>query len=194
MILGYKELVKAWKTGRITFSPNISLGQIGISSIDLRLGYEVSKLLPREGHTVNPSLDEFDSQGLYTKDDYREPDKLGKPRFLKIERNEFLVAFTLEQVHLPNNLAASVEGRSRLARYGLAVHTTAPHIDPAFVGQIAIELYNHGPLSMELRPGIDRVCHLIFHEMKSPVSSKVAESMGTFVRQKAPYQKPRQTG
>ena len=80
-----------------------------------------------------------------------------------------------------------------LARYGLAVHTTAPHIDAAFVGQIALELYNLGPLPIELRPGIDRVCHLIFHEMKSAVPESVAKSMGTFVRQKEPYQKPRST-
>jgi len=193
LILGYRELVKAWESRKITFSPDIRPEQIGISSIDLRLGYEVSKLQYREGITVNPSLDEFDSRGLFTKDDYRKPDKLGRPRFLKIERNEFMVAFTLEQIHLPNNIAASVEGRSRLARYGLAVHTTAPHIDAAFVGQIALELYNLGPLPIELRPGIDRVCHLIFHEMKSAVPESVAKSMGTFVRQKEPYQKPRST-
>ncbi len=193
MILGYRELLTAWKQGKISFSPDINRDQIGISSIDLRLGYEVSKLQYRQGITVNPSLNDFDSSGLFTKDDYREPDKLGKPRPLKIERNEFMVAFTLEEIHLPNNLAASVEGRSRLARYGLAVHTTAPHIDPAFVGPIALELYNLGPFPIELRPGIDRVCHLIFHEMKSAVPQKVAKSMGTFVRQKQPYQKPQET-
>ena len=145
MILGYKDLIKAWKIGKIGFSPDIEKNQIGISSIDLRLGYEVSKLQFRPGVTINPALDDFNSKGLFTKDDYREKDGLGKTRLLRIEAGEFMVAFTLEEVHLPNNLAASVEGRSRLARWGLAVHTTAPHIDPAFVGPIALELYNHGP-------------------------------------------------
>lgn len=191
LILGYKDLVKAWKTGKISFSPDIERNQIGISSIDLRLGYEVSKLQFRPGVTVNPAIDDFDSKGLFTKDDFRQKDALGKTRLLKLEPNEFMVAFTLEEIHLPNNIAAEVEGRSRLARWGLAVHTTAPHIDPIFVGQIALELFNHGPFPMELRPGTERVCHLILHEMKSPVPASVAKSMGTFVRQKEAYQKPR---
>jgi dCTP deaminase len=191
LILGNRELVKAWKNGRISFSPEIEKSQIGISSIDLRLGYEVSKLLPKEGHVINPTLDNFDPTGLFISDNFKKPDHLGKLRTLKIEPKDFMVAFTYESVHIPQNLAASVEGRSRLARYGLAVHTTAPHIDPAFVGQIALELFNHGPIALELRPGIERVCHLIFHEVRSPVSEKVAHSMGTFLKQKRPYQKPR---
>ncbi len=162
MILGYRELLRAWKSGKISFDPNIERDQIGISSIDLRLGYEVSKLQFRPGVTVNPALNDFDSTGLFTKDDYRKPDNLGKTRSLKIESKEFLVAFTLEEVHLPNNVATNVEGRSRLARWGLAVHSTAPHIDAAFVGPIALEFYNHGPFPIELRPGTERVCHLIF--------------------------------
>ena len=192
LILGNRELVKAWKSGKISFSPNIEKNQIGISSIDLRLGYEVAKLQPKEGHVVNPALDDFDATGLFKTDNLKQPDQLGKPRTLKIEPKEFMVAFTYESVHIPKNLAASIEGRSRLARYGLAVHTTAPHIDPAFVGQIALELFNHGPITLELRPGIERVCHLIFQSLSSPVSQKVAKSMGTFVKQKSPYQRPRQ--
>jgi len=191
LILGNRELVQAWKSGKISFSPNIDKSQIGISSIDLRLGYEVSKLQPKQGHTVNPTLDNFDASGLFTKDNLREPDPLGKQRLLRIEPKEFMVAFTYESVYIPRNMASSVEGRSRLARWGLALHTTAPHIDPLFVGPIALELFNHGPIPIELRPGVERVCQLIFYEMKSPVSQKVAKSMGTFVKQTEAYQKPR---
>jgi len=191
LILGLSELQSAWKSKRIVFSPDIESDQIGLSSIDLRLGYEFSKLQAKRGITINPSSDDFDPKGLFTSEDYSKPDKLGRRRTFELDTNEFVVAFTLEEVRLPNDLAASIEGRSRLARYGLSVHTTAPHIHPAWVGHIALELYNHGPIPIQLQPGADRVCHLIFHEVKSPVPAEVAKSIGTFVRQKGPYQKPK---
>jgi len=58
-------------------------------------------------------------------------------------------------------LAARIEGKSSLARLGLAVHTTAPTIHAGFRGQIRLEMVNHGPLPIRLRTGM-RVCQLIF--------------------------------
>jgi len=193
LILGHKELLDAWKRKRIRFSPDIDQKQIGISSIDLRLGYEFYKLQTRAGHKINPCLDDFNSEGLYKTENYSGPDAFGNPKCFNLNEHDFIVGFTLEEVFLPNNLAASVEGRSRLARYGIAVHSTAPHINPAFEGRIALEFYNHGPISIELRPGIDPVCQLIFHQVKTPVNKKVAASMSTFMHQKSAYQKPGST-
>lgn len=191
MILGHKELLNAWKRKRIRFSPDIDLKQIGISSIDLRLGYEFYKLQSRAGHKINPCLDEFNSEGLFKTENYSGNDALGNPKVFTLAEHEFIVGFTLEEVFLPDNLAASVQGRSRLARYGIAVHTTAPHINPVFEGRIALEFYNHGPITIELRPGIDPVCQLIFYQMKTPVSKKVATSMSTFMHQKSAYERPK---
>ena len=44
MILSYKDLELALKKGQIKFNPDISEDQIGISSIDLRLGYVFTRL------------------------------------------------------------------------------------------------------------------------------------------------------
>jgi dCTP deaminase len=189
-MLGQKELFDAWKKKRIRFSPDIDSTQITIASIDLRLGYEFYKLQDRPGHKINPCLDEFNSEGLFRTENYSGNDALGKPKTFVLAGNEFIVGFTLEEVSLPDNLAASVEGRSRLARYGIAVHTTAPHIQPTFEGRIALEFYNHGPISIELRPGIDRVCQLLFYELKTPVNKKVAQAMSTFMHQKTAYERP----
>jgi len=191
LILGHRDLIRAWKAKQIQFSPDIQVGQIGISSIDLHLGYVFSKLQSREGIAVTPSLDQFDPEGLVKSEDYSAPDNLGRPRIFRLGQHEFVVAFTLEEVHLPNNLAASVEGRTRLARYGLSVHTTAPHIHPAWQGPIALELYNHGPIPIDFRPGVDGICQLIFHQVTSSVPNKVAKSMSSFMGQKKPYLKVR---
>lgn len=190
MILGQRELLEAWKTKQIQFSPDIEPTQIGISSIDLRLGYEFYKLQDRPGHKVNPCHPDFISDGLFDTQNLNGNDAFGHPKVFTLGEKEFIVGFTLEQVSLPNNLVASVEGRSRLARYGIAVHTTAPHIHAAFEGPIALEFYNHGQITVELRPGIDPVCQLIFHELVTPVEKKVAESMSTFMHQTSAYTKP----
>ncbi len=191
MILSHSDLVRAWKKRRITFDPDITLDQITLSSIDLRLGCEFAKLQPKQGLTINPSLDDFDPEGLYTREDLSQPDSLGRPRLFKLDPGEFVVGFTYEKIQLSTKLVASIEGRTRLARYGLSVHTTAPHIHPAFGGPIALELHNIGPISIQLRPKLDKICQLIIHELKSPVSLKLASAMGTFMHQKTAYRRPR---
>lgn len=60
-------------------------------------------------------------------------------------------------------IAARVEGKSSLARIGLAVHITAPTIHAGFDGQIRLEIVNHGPLPILLKPGM-RICQLIFEQ------------------------------
>jgi dCTP deaminase len=84
----------------------------------------------------------------------------------------------LEEISVPNNLAASVQGKSSLARAGLAVHITAPHIHPGFTGRITLELYNHGPWEMELVPGEDRICQVIHSRVQTPVPERIAKALG----------------
>lgn len=76
---------------------------------------------------------------------------------------ELLLGWTAEYVKLPydSRLAARVEGKSSLARLGLGVHVTAPTIHAGFEGQIRLELLNHGPVPITMKPGM-RICQLIF--------------------------------
>ena len=74
-----------------------------------------------------------------------------------------ILAWTKEYVSLDigTRIAARVEGKSSLARLGLAVHVTAPTIHAGFSGQIQLEMVNHGNVPIRLRPGM-RICQLIF--------------------------------
>jgi dCTP deaminase len=76
-----------------------------------------------------------------------------------------VLGWTKEKVKLrsPARVAARVEGKSSLARLGLAIHVTAPTIHAGFKGQIQLEIINHGPLPVRLRPGMP-VCQLIFEQ------------------------------
>ena len=74
-----------------------------------------------------------------------------------------MLGWTKEFVRLDigTRIAARVEGKSSLARLGLAVHVTAPTIHAGFEGQIQLELVNHGNVPIRLKPGM-RICQLIF--------------------------------
>jgi len=73
-----------------------------------------------------------------------------------------MLARTQEWIELPRTarLAARVEGRSSLARLGVAVHLTAPVIHAGFRGYITLEITNPGPLPIRLRPGM-QICQLV---------------------------------
>jgi len=74
-----------------------------------------------------------------------------------------MLGWTTEFVGLDigTRLAARVEGKSSLARFGLGVHVTAPTIHAGFQGQIQLEMVNHGSAPIRLKPGM-RICQLIF--------------------------------
>lgn len=82
-----------------------------------------------------------------------------------LQPNVLVLAWTKEYVNLVshNRVAARVEGKSSLARFGLGIHVTAPTIHAGFDGHIRLEMVNHGKLPIRLRTGM-RICQLIFEQ------------------------------
>jgi dCTP deaminase len=97
---------------------------------------------------------------------------------------KFALGITHEWIELPrrSKIAARVEGRSTLARLGLAIHMTAPIIHAGFEGRIVLEMYNFGPYPLRLRPREFAVCQLIFERLgrvpRSKPHIKVRETSG----------------
>ena len=79
----------------------------------------------------------------------------------------FCLASTLEHVTIPDDLVARVEGKSTLARVGIAVHVTAGYIDPGFTGTITLELVNHSQNHVTLSAGM-KIAQLSFHRLTTP--------------------------
>ena len=98
-------------------------------------------------------------------------------------RGTLILGWTKERVelNLKAKLAARVEGKSGLARLGLGIHITAPTIHAGFVGTVQLEMINHGPNHIKLRPHM-RICQLIF-EMTKGVPQKAYK--GQFSGQRA---------
>ena len=101
---------------------------------------------------------------------------------LVLEPGDFCLGVTKESVKLSKFLAASVSGKSSLARLGLTVHVTAGWIDPGFEGRITLELFALVPI--QLTPGMP-IAQLCFEEVPGgafrPYAGRYAraETVGT---------------
>ncbi|MGH7789770.1 MAG: dCTP deaminase [Candidatus Binatia bacterium] len=184
-VLGYSDLHRAWKSGELRFEPDIEARQIGLSSIDLRLGSSCTRLKDLPGIVVQPAR-KFDPENLVDRFELK-ADGIGGSPSLRLKSGEFRLAFTLEKLFVPLHLTANVQGKSGPARAGLAVHITAPTIHPNFRSNLTLELYNHGPWELELFPG-DLICQVLFYHLCTPVPADVAGAIGgTFATQTKPF-------
>jgi len=143
---------------KITSSRNDWREQVHASSMDLRLGYffrtynrnELSVLNPKNMPEECTTLFERDSQNPFI-----------------VHPGEFVLGVTLENISIPYDLVARVEGRSSLGRLGIMIHSTAGFVDAGFSGTITLEITNLNTIPVALYPEM-RVCQLAFEQMTSP--------------------------
>ena len=67
---------------------------------------------------------------------------------------EFVLGSTLENIELPGDLVARLEGKSSLGRIGLLIHSTAGYVDPGWKGHLTRELSNVANLPVTLYYGM----------------------------------------
>ena len=67
---------------------------------------------------------------------------------------EFVLGSTLENIELPGDLVARLEGKSSLGRIGLLIHSTAGYVDPGWKGHLTLELSNVANLPVTLYFGM----------------------------------------
>ena len=144
-------------TGYLSVSP-IEESQIQPASIDVRLG-NTFQTFPEagKGWVVDPFSD---NSGL------AERHRLEEGQSITLGPGAFALGSTVESVRVPRDLVARVEGKSSLARLGLAVHATAGFIDPGFSGHITLEFSNLLPYGIRLTPGM-KIAQLSFQTMES---------------------------
>jgi dCTP deaminase len=180
MILTDREITELIRDGRLTFRPELEADQIKASAIDLRLGYNFSAY-PDTISGLPESVRSILSQTVDLRDESkvvefinhirRENNKtLQDGQSFEIQPHSLLLAETLEDFKLPNDIAARIEGRSTYARLGIAVHQTAPSVKPAWSGRLTLEIVNNGPFTYRLYPKM-RLCQLILEKLASQVQT-----------------------
>ena len=169
MVLSNNDIKAEISRGGLKFEPNIDLGQMSPSSIDLRLGdtFTVPRVPPAG---VSIHIDPMITSPEDALRKYSDIVKVGRGEKFALEPGAFVLGYTLERVELSNYLAARVEGRSSIARWGISIHQTAPTVQAGFSGQLRLEIANLGPYTILLEPGMP-FCQLIVERLSSPASS-----------------------
>lgn len=74
----------------------------------------------------------------------------------------FVLAETLERIELPDNIVASIEGKSSIARLGVELHQTGGWIDAGFRGTITLEMCNVNQRPVRMYAGMP-IGQLVFY-------------------------------
>lgn len=163
MILSDKDIKTAIQKGKMKITPRPDFKtQLGTCSLDLRLSEDFK--IFQYNHSAFIDVSDKKTFADITRD-Y----KLKDNEPFVLHPGQFVLGATIEKVCLPNDIAARIDGRSRLGRLGLVIHSTAGHIDPGFCGRITLEMSNIGKLPIILHKGLC-VCQLVFETLTKPVA------------------------
>jgi dCTP deaminase len=169
MIYSDADIRNRLESGQLIIDPNPSRALFSTSSVDLRLGNRFTVFEPApEGSEITIRVDQANPEEIANR--YGREVTLEQYQYLSVHPGQFILAYTLEQISLPLDLAARVEGKSSLARLGLSVHQTAPTVQAGWGSPrrlpLRLEIANVGPFVCRLAPGI-QICQLIFEELKT---------------------------
>lgn len=187
MILGHDDIVRELMGGELLIGGQdehpFDDNQIRESSIDLPLGTEFFRWKRPEELERDPGAEsrrvslnlpprELADQLQEVQAAYTEPSRISVGGVFTLQPGDFVLTQVAQFIKLPDYLAGRVEGRTRFARVGLEVHSTAPTIRAGWAGHITLELKNVGPLIFTLSPG-DRICQVILERVLTPPSTKL---------------------
>ena len=157
MLLSDRDILAEIDSGRVRVDP-WDEAMLQPSSVDVRLDRYFRVF---ENHRY-PHIDPAADQQELT----REVEPAGDEPFI-LHPGEFVLGSTLEEVSLPADIAARVEGKSSLGRLGLLTHATAGFVDPGFSGHVTLELANVATLPIKLYPGM-KIGQFCFFRLSSP--------------------------
>jgi len=157
VLLSDRDITAELESGRITLAPS-EPEMVQPSSVDVRLD-RFFRLFDNHKY---PVIDPAEEQPELTRLIEVDPDE----GFI-LHPGEFVLGSTFEQVGLPDDIAARLEGKSSLGRLGLLTHSTAGFIDPGFAGHVTLELSNVATLPIRLWPGM-KIGQLCFFRLSSP--------------------------
>ncbi|MET0713848.1 MAG: dCTP deaminase [Mycetocola sp.] len=156
MLLSDRDIKAELASGRIGLDPSHP-EMVQPSSVDVRLD-RYFRLFDNHKY---PYIDPAEDQPELTRLIEAKPNEA----FI-LHPGEFVLGSTFEQVSLPDDVAARLEGKSSLGRLGLLTHSTAGFIDPGFSGHVTLELSNVATLPIKLWPGM-KIGQLCFFQLSS---------------------------
>jgi dCTP deaminase len=184
VILSNEGIKAALKQGAIAITPEPEEDHYQTSSVDLTLADDFrvwdETSLNVEGAKVELDLTKLTfsriAKGFLRRATTDSDGSLVIPPY-RVKQWVFLAQTRAEIFLSPEHqIAARVEGRSSLARFGLLVHLTAPIIHCGFRGHITLEVVNLGPFHLRLTPATTKICQLVFEKLESAPSKPLTTS------------------
>ncbi|MBD9697899.1 dCTP deaminase [Flavimobilis sp. GY10621] len=160
MLLSDRDIRAELDASRVVLDP-YDPSMIQPSSIDVRLDRFFRLFDNHRYPHIDPSTEQPDLTRLVE----TPPDEP-----FVLHPGEFVLGATYEQVTLPDDIAARLEGKSSLGRLGLLTHSTAGFIDPGFSGHVTLELSNVATLPIMLWPGM-KIGQLCFFRLSTPAEN-----------------------
>lgn len=157
VLLSDRDINAELASGRIALTPSDET-MVQPSSVDVRIDRYFRLFDNHKYPVIDPSQDQPELTRLV---------EVNPEEGFILHPGEFVLASTFEQVTLPDDIAARLEGKSSLGRLGLLTHSTAGFIDPGFQGHVTLELSNMATLPIRLWPGM-KIGQLCFFRLSSP--------------------------
>jgi dCTP deaminase len=165
VLLSDRDIRAQIDAGRVVLDP-WEPAMVQPSSVDVRLDRFFRLFDNHKYPVIDPAQEQPDLTRLVEV----EPDES-----FVLHPGEFVLGSTYEQVTLPDDIAARVEGKSSLGRLGLLTHATAGFVDPGFTGHVTLELSNVATLPIVLHPGM-KIGQLCFFQLSSPAEHPYGSS------------------
>ena len=121
------------------------------NSLDIRLGSHFVWYRPGDG-VIDPYDQETVTSGV----------EETRAESFVLQPGQFVLAETLECIGLPDNIVATIEGKSSIARLGVTLHQTGGWIDAGFRGTITLEMANVNSRPVKVHAGMP-IGQLVFY-------------------------------
>jgi len=121
------------------------------NSVDIRLGNHF--VLYRPGSDV---IDPYRQESITAGVEETRADSF------VLNPGQFVLGETLERIELPDNIVATIEGKSSIARLGVTLHQTGGWIDAGFRGTITLEMANVNARPVKIYAGMP-IGQLVFY-------------------------------
>ncbi len=165
MILSSEDIKEYIEDGRIKVKPELKKGQIGQASIDLTLDDVFWRFRRRY---IGGNIVDLKQVG------FKEATEKLKSKSIELRSQEMILGRTVEKLTLPSDLMGRLEGRSRYARMGLAVHITSSLVQPGSSNRQVLEIVNMAPFPIRIHAGM-RISQVVFHKLESKTKKPYAK-------------------
>jgi dCTP deaminase len=148
------------------FSPKLEDGQIGAASVDLTLAGRFWKF--KRKYVIGKKPVDL------SKVPFTEATEEVKTKSITLKSGEMCLGITREKISMPANLIGSLEGRSRFARMGLAVHVTSALVQPGSDNHQVLEIVNLAPFAVTIHEGM-RISQVVFERLQTATTKPYAK-------------------